>query len=167
MRFGRIIVLLAAMTLALSACSGGDIAGNIAEEVLEGQEGVGDVEIDENNGSVQIEVQDEDGDGSVIIGGGQIPDDFPIPVPDGGTVAMSISSEEGSSLTVSYPISEYDSLVSTYQRFVDDTGGDVTTLDSSNPRSKTWSVTTETESYYITVGDADPDVIVSIIVGTN
>jgi hypothetical protein len=80
---------------------------------------------------------------------------------------MSISSEEGSSLTVSYPISEYDSLVSTYQRFVDDTGGDVTTLDSSNPRSKTWSVTTETESYYITVGDADPDVIVSIIVGTN
>jgi hypothetical protein len=163
----RNAVVFAAMTLMIAACSGGDIAGNIAEEVLEGQEGVGDVEINENNGSVQIEVEDEDGEGSVVIGGGEVPADFPLPVPDGGTVAMSISSEEGASLTMTYPLSDYDSLVSTYQSFVDGTGGDVTTMESSDPRSKTWSVTTETESYYITVSESDPDAVVSLIVGSS
>jgi hypothetical protein len=163
MRIRRIVVVLAALTLTLSACSGGDIA----EEILEGQEGVGDVEIDENNGSLVIEVEDEDGDGSVVIGGGQVPDGFPLPVPDGGTVAMSMSSDEGSSVTVTYPISEYDSLVSTYQSFVDSTGGDVTTMDSSAPRSKTWSVATDTDAYYITVSESDPDAIVTMIVGSN
>lgn len=151
------------MTLVLTACSGADIA----EEILEGQEGVGDVEINENNGSVQIEVEDEDGEGSVVIGGGEVPADFPIPVPDGGTVAMAISSEDGSSVTISYPVSEYDSLVSTYQSFVDGTGGEMTTMESSAPRSKTWSVTTDTESFYITVSESDPDAIVSLIAGTN
>jgi hypothetical protein len=163
MRFGRVLVLLAAVILAMSACSGADVA----EQILESQEGVGDVDINENNGSVQIEVQDEGGEGSVVIGGGEVPADFPIPVPDGGTVAMAISTGDGASVTITYPASEYDSLVSTYQSFVDGSGGDVTTMDSSTPRSKTWSVTTETESYYISVSEGDPDAVVSLIVGTN
>jgi len=167
MRIRRTIVLLAATSLALSACSGGDIAGNIAEEVLEGQEGVGDVEIDENNGSVVIEVEDEEGGGSAVIGGGDVPDGFPIPVPDGGNVNFTSSSEEGSSVNVTYPISEYDSLVATYQAFADSTGGDVTTYETSNPNSQTWLVSTETESYSISVTESDPDANVFLVAGSN
>jgi hypothetical protein len=161
------MVLLAAMTLALSACSGGDIAGNIAEEVLEGQEGVGDVEIDENNGSIVIEVEDEDGGGSAVIGGGDVPADFPIPVPDGGTVNFSSTAEEGSTFNITYPVSEYDSLVATYQSFADGVGGDVTTYNTTNPKSQTWLVSTDSESYSISVTESGTDVNVFLVAGSN
>jgi hypothetical protein len=167
MRFRRTIVLLSAMTLALSACSGEDIAGNIAEEVLENQEGVGDVEIDENNGSIVIEVEDEDGGGSAVIGGGDVPDDFPIPVPDGGSVNFSSSNEQGTSLNITYPVSEYESLVATYQTFADGVGGDVTTYNTTNPNSQTWLVSTETESYSISVTESGSDANVFLVTATN
>ena len=163
MRIRRTIVVLAAITLALSACSGGDIAGNIAEEVLENQEGVGDVEIDENNGSVVIEVEDEEGGGSAVIGGGDVPDGFPIPVPDGGTVAAVFTQDSDATVTLTYPASEYDSLVATYQAFVDGTGGDVNTFTSSNPASTTWTVTVDDEAYNISVTEGDPDVTVFLV----
>jgi len=167
MRFKRTMVLLSAMTLALSACSGEDIAGNIAEEVLEGQEGVGDVEIDENNGSIVIEVEDEDGGGSAVIGGGEVPDDFPIPVPDGGNVNFSSSTDQGTSLNITYPVSEYDSLVATYQSFADGVGGDVTTYNTDNPKSQTWLVSTDTESYSISVTESGSDANVFLVTGIN
>jgi len=156
-------MVLAATMLALSACSGADIA----EGILESQEGVGDVEIDENSGSVVIEVEDEEGGGSAIIGGGEVPDDFPIPVPDGGTVTFSTTADEGSSLNITYPISEYDSLAATYQSFADGVGGSVTTYETSNPKSQTWLVSTDTESYSISITESDPDVNVFLIAGSN
>jgi len=159
MRIRRIIVVLAALTLALSACSGGDIA----EEILEGQEGVGDVEIDQNNGSVVIEVEDEDGGGSAVIGGGEVPDGFPIPVPDGGTVVSVFTQDADAIVTLTYPASEYDSLVATYQGFVDGTGGEVNTFTSSNPASVTWTVSADGESYNISVTEGDPDATVYLV----
>lgn len=163
MRFRRITVVLAALTLALSACSGEDIAGDIAEEVLEEQEGVGDVDIDENNGSIVIEVEDEDGGGSAVIGGGDVPDGFPIPVPDGGTVVSVFTQDADAILTLTYPASDYDSLVATYQDFVDGTGGDASTFTSSNPASVTWNVSVDGESYSISVTEGDPDTTVYLV----
>jgi hypothetical protein len=158
MRFLRIIALLAATALALVACSGGDLA----EEIIESQDGVGDVEINENNGSVQIEVEDEDGN-TAIIGGGEVPDGFPIPVPDGGTVAAVFSQGSDATVTLTYPASEYDSLVAAYQDFVDGTGGEVNTVTSSSPASVTWNVTVDNAYYNISVYEGDPDVTVYLV----
>jgi hypothetical protein len=159
MRFLRTIILLAVTALALVACSGGDLA----EEILENQEGVGDVEIDENNGSVVIEVEDEEGGGSAVIGGGEVPADFPIPVPDGGTVAAVFTQDSDATVTLTYPASEYDSLVATYQDFVDGTGGEVNTVTSSSPASVTWNVTVGSAYYNISVAEGDPDVAVYLV----
>lgn len=162
MRIRRCIVLLAALTLTLSACSGADVA----EGILENQEGLGDVEIDENNGSVVIEVDDEDGGGSAVIGGGDVPDGFPIPVPDGGTVVSVFTQDADAIVTLTYPASEYDSLVSAYQDFVDGSGGEVSTVTSSNPSSITWNVTVEGSYYNISVSEGDPDTTVYLVTST-
>jgi hypothetical protein len=158
-RFLRTIILLAVTALAFAACSGGDLA----EEIIESQDGVGDVEISENNGSVVIEVEDEEGDGSAVIGGGEVPADFPIPVPDGGDVAAVFTQGSDATVTLTYPASEYDSLVATYQDFVDGTGGEVNTFSSSNPASVTWNVTVDNAYYNISVTEGDPDVTVYLV----
>ena len=158
MRFLRTVVLVAVTAFALVACSG----GNVAEEILEGQEGVGDVEINENNGSVQIEVEDEDGN-TAVIGGGEVPDGFPIPVADGGDVAAVFTQGSDATVTLTYPAGDYDSLVATYQEFVDSTGGEVNTSTTSNPASTTWNVTVDNASYNISVFEGDPDVTVYLV----
>ncbi|HEY6628712.1 MAG TPA: hypothetical protein VI193_07010 [Acidimicrobiia bacterium] len=158
MRFLRTIVLVVVTAFALVACSGGDVA----EQILEGQEGVGDVEINENNGSVVIEVEDEDGN-TAVIGGGEVPDGFPIPVADGGNVAAVFAQGSDATVTLTYPASEYDSLVATYQEFVDSTGGEVNTFTSSDPESVTWTVTTADAGYNISVSKGDPDVSVFLV----
>ncbi len=158
MRFMRTIVLPVVAVLALAACSGGDVA----EQILESQEGVGDVDINENNGSVQIEVEGEDGE-TAVIGGGEVPEGFPIPVPDGGDVASVFTQGSDATVTLTYPASEYDSLVATYQAFVDGTGGDVNTFTSSDPESITWTVTTSDAGYNISITEGDPDVSVFLV----
>jgi hypothetical protein len=158
MRFLRTVVLVAITGFALVACSGGDVA----EQILESQEGVGDVEINENNGSVQIEVEDEDGN-TAVIGGGEVPADFPIPVPDGGSVAAVFTQGSDATVTLTYPASEYDSLVATYQDFVDGTGGEVNKVTSSSPASVTWNVTVDNAYYNISVYEGDPDVTVYLV----
>jgi hypothetical protein len=158
MRFLRTTVVVVVAVFAMAACSGGDVA----EQILESQEGVGDVDINENNGSVQIELEGEDGE-TAVIGGGEVPEGFPIPVPDGGTVAAVFTQDSDATVTLSYPASEYDSLVATYQSFVDGTGGDVNTFTSSDPESITWTVTTSDASYNISVTEGDPDVTVFLV----
>ena len=87
------------------------------------------------------------------------PTDFPIPVPDGGTVVLCSARRmpEDQSSHITYPVSEYDSLVATYQSFVDGIGGDVTTFNTDKPRSQSPGlVSTETESYNISVTESGP-----------
>lgn len=121
------------------------------------------VQIDENSGSVVIEVEDEEGGGSAVIGGGEVPADFPIPVPDGGTVVAVFTQDSDATVTLTYPASEYDSLVATYQAFVDGTGGEVNTFTSSNPASITWTATADDAAYNISVTEGDPDVTVFLV----
>ena len=90
----RWVVLSGALVVTLAACS----STTVTEQILEGQEGVGNVEIDEEDGNVKIEIESEDGEASVVIGGGEVPDGFPIPIADGGTV-MAVG-EQGSEATV-------------------------------------------------------------------
>jgi hypothetical protein len=107
--------------LVLGACSGGEIA----EEVIENQEGVQDVDIDEDSGEINIDTDD----GSATFGGGEIPDGFPIDVPDGGEVQAVIESDGGASVTIVYP--------------GNDSGMEVANrTESSNPSVVAWILTT-------------------------
>lgn len=79
-----------AATLGLTGC--GDVAERAAEEAIEQGSG-GDVDLNLEDDSLSIEGED----GSLSIGGGEMPEDFPadVTLPDGGTVVAGSSFEQG------------------------------------------------------------------------
>jgi len=123
----RNLVAAAAIAMLISACSsGGD---EVTEQILEGQEGVGDVEITDDGAT--IEVEGEDG-GTVSIGSGEIPDDFPVPVPSGGDVTFTAFSDEGSMVNLVYSGDQLEALVSEYESWMESEGFEVTRSDTTS-----------------------------------
>lgn len=118
----RLLIVLGATVMVVGACGG--IAENAAESIIEQaieSEGGGDVDIDfdgAGDGEFNVSVDGEDGELSYSVGGGEMPTDFPIPMPDGGNVLSSSTQESGDdryqAVVVEYPGGEYDSLVSEY-----------------------------------------------------
>ncbi len=150
--------LLASGMLLLGACSPGE---ELAEQIAESQEGVGDVEIDEDSGEVSVE-SDE---GSATFGGGELPDDFPIDMPEGGDVQSVIEQEDAVIVSVSYG-DDFSTIVDHFQGWIDDNGLDVINrFESSDPQSIAWSVEDEIRGYNITVATADETVQVTIMTG--
>jgi hypothetical protein len=155
----RLALVLAAFGLVVvTACSGGDIA----EEIIESQEGVGDVEIDEESGEVSVETDD----GNVVIGGGDIPDDFPIDVPAGGQVLGVI--EQGENATVSLVYQEsFEQISGYFSDWIGSSGVEVVNeFESSTPQSVVWTLQDGEQGYSISVADlGDGGVQVTLIVG--
>ena len=158
----RVWILMATtLALTLAACS----PATLTEQILESQEGVGNVEIDEDDGSVKIEIEDEDGDASVVLGGGEVPDGFPIPIADGGTVVAVM--EQGSEATVSltYDSGDFDAIKSFYEQWIDSSGfGVVNKFETSAPKSISWGLEDGDVSYNITVSEAGEDLFVNLFV---
>ncbi len=149
----RIAIGIAAGALALTACqSAGEV---LTEQIVEQVDGVGNVEIDADTGEVKIETDE----GDISIGGGDIPDDFPVPVPDGGEVMTVFASPDGGSVTVSYAIDRYDDLVSYYNDWTNGQPGEwnlntaTYTAGDQTTRSTSWYGTTANEDVAITVVD--------------
>ena len=149
----RIAIGLVASALALTACQGASEV--IAEQIAEQTDGVDNVEIDADTGEVKIETDE----GDITIGGGEIPDDFPVPVPDGGEVMTVFASPDGGSVTVSYAIDRYDDLVSYYNDWTNGQPGEwnlntaTYTAGDQTTRSTSWFGTTANEDVAITVVD--------------
>ena len=129
------LIPLTAVALLLAACSS---AVEVAtEQLAESSDGVSNVAIDD--GEVTVEFEDEEGGGSMVIGGGEVPADLPVPVPDGGTVTSSLVQEGSYAVSLWYPADRYDSLVAFYSDWV--AGQPTENLQetqSSNPRSNGW-----------------------------
>ena len=165
MRFGasRPFLGLVAVMLVLAACSGAEVA----EKVIESQEGVGDIEIEENDGTVALEFEDEEGTVSGVFGGGEIPADFPVPVPDGGTVTAVLTQAGNTSVALSYAQSEFESLKSFYADYVE---GKTVLLEaaSADPPAATWIVEVEGGSINITVADSGSttEVVIAVVSDT-
>ena len=121
----RIAVVVFAAALVLTACQ--SASEKLAEQIVEQAEGVSDVDINTDTGEVNI-VTDE---GSISIGGGEIPDDLAVSLPDGYTVISVFSSPEGSSVSVTYPPDRWEGLVSYFGGWVDGQSGDWNTSSSS------------------------------------
>lgn len=108
----RIAIAIVALALILAGCQSvsENIAENIAENLAEGVEGVGDVDIDTESGEISIKTDD----GAITIGGGEIPDGFPIPAPDGYIVASVFTNDESSNVSLAYPGADFAAIETFY-----------------------------------------------------
>ncbi len=168
--------LIMASLLIVTSCASAteSLTENLTEEVIERAieseaDGDQDVEIDldfsgENEeGSFQLDVTDENGDeGSLSLGGGEIPEDLIVPVPDGGTVIMS-STEDSSEATYIYFINAYEEgryqeLVDFYEAWLDDNGYEYSSMNLDHDEFKMMN--------YGTTGDGTESVHISINVYT-
>ena len=105
----RIALGFVALTLVLTACQ--SAAEVITEQAIEEAVG-GDVKVDTDSGEVSVETDD----GAITIGGGELPEGFPIPLPDGYDVAAVFTSDRSSTVSVSYPNGDFAAI----QAFFDD-----------------------------------------------
>lgn len=150
--------LLITSVLALAACSPGE---ELAEQIAESQEGVGDVEIDEDSGEFSVETDE----GSASFGGGELPDDFPVDIPDGGNVQSVIEQEDGVITTVSYE-EDFSAIAEHFEAWVDNSGMEVVNrFESSNPQSITWALEDGDTGHNITVAAVDETVQVTVLAG--
>lgn len=158
----RTAIVMTSLFLAVAACSPG---GTLAEQVLESQEGIENVEIDEDTGEVKIEVEGEDG-GSLSVGGGDVPDDFPIPIPDGGEIRSVFETEDEANVQASYGSGDFDAIKTFYEDWSASAGDEVQgTFETSDPPSYSVTVIDGDRSYSIGVAQVGDEVIVNAFVG--
>lgn len=158
----RNLIAYTALVVAITACSPG---GTLAEQVLEGQEGIENVEIDEDSGEVKIEVQgDGDEGGSFIIGGGDVPDGFAIDVMGGGEVEGVFQQPGSDSVSLVYSAS-FDEVKKFYEDWVANSGfAETYKLESSDPKQINWALTDgEAATYSVTVSEGSGEVAVILI----
>jgi hypothetical protein len=137
----RMAVGFVALALVLTACQSAaeNLAENITEQIVEQGEGVGDVDIDLESGQVNLETED----GAITIGGGEVPDGFGIPFPDGYQVTSVFTNDESAAVSLAYPGGNYDEIVSFYDdwtsqqpsewsKSTSSVSGDEGSLDSAN-----------------------------------
>jgi len=119
----RTMLLVAALALVVAAC--GSASETIAEQIAESNDGISDVDIDDDTVSFNVET-DDGGEAQVVIGGGEIPDDFPAPVPPGGTVGFTSFQSAGDGslalVAITYPADQFDSLAATYELWLSSEG---------------------------------------------
>lgn len=127
----RMAIGFVALALLLTACQSAaeTIAENLTEQIAEQAEGVGDVDIDLESGEVNLETDE----GAITIGGGEVPDGFPIAFPDGYQVTSVFTNDESASVSLAYPGGNYDEIVSFYD-------------DWTSQQSSEWSKSTSSVS---------------------
>lgn len=108
----RMAIGFVALTLVLTACQSAaeNLAENITEQIAEQVDGVGDVDIDLDSGQISLETED----GAITIGGGEMPDGFAIPAPDGYKVTSVFTNDESASVSLAYAGADFDKLVTFY-----------------------------------------------------
>lgn len=135
----KLAIVVAAVALMVSACQAA--SEQLTEQILEQQDGVSDVEIDAGSGQVSLETDE----GSISIGGGEIPSGFAIPFPDGYDVASVFDTDSDTAVTVTYPADRYDEIVAFFENWTSGQAGEwnhaSNTFDSADGqtiRSTSW-----------------------------
>lgn len=121
----RLAIGLVAGALVLTACQAA--SETLTEQALEQIDGVDGVDIDVDSGEVSLETDE----GKVTVGGGEIPDNFGIPLPDGYEVMSVFTSGEAANVTLSYAGADYDTIVAFFE-------------DWTSSESEEWSKSTST-----------------------
>jgi hypothetical protein len=147
----RLAIGLVAGALVLTACQ--SASETLTERALEQIDGVDGVDIDVDSGEVSLETED----GKVTIGGGEVPDGFDIPLPDGYVVNSVFTNEETKTVGVYVEGADFDEIVGFYQGWIDSQAGEWTEAysettgleDGNTLRNQSW--TSEESSSFITV----------------
>ena len=168
----RFVPVVLGVSLILAACQ--SASETIAEQLAEQVEGVDNVEIDTDTGQVKIETDE----GSVTIGGGELPDDFPVPLPDGYQVASVFTADGTSAVSLAYPEGDFDEIVAffddwtssqptTWTKSTSSVSGDEGTIDSANWFEDEGSSFISISSFCIVPDDSvDPENCVAVNVNT-
>lgn len=181
MRIARLVIAGSALVLLISACGGQSAEEALLEEILENSgEDIGDIDIGSgDDGDFSINIQGEDGedisvtgsgdDGNFEItvegdegetmtfGGGDIPEGLTVPVPDGGEVTMSLTSDQDISVALQYPQSAFDQVVAFYDSNLDSSSDSVDRYESTmsteqgTVRSVNWNE--KAYAWVVTVSD--------------
>ena len=118
----RIALGIVALALVLAACQ--SAAEVITEQAIEEAVG-GDVKVDTDSGEISVETDD----GAITIGGGELPEGFPVPLPDGYEVTAVFTSGRSSTVSLSYPNGDFAAI----EAFFDDwTSGESDEWTKSN-----------------------------------
>ncbi len=152
------------LTILVAACS--SVAENITERAIEA-EGGGEVDIDFNDDEATIEFSDgaDEGSGTMTIGGSELPDGFPMPVPDGYEVSSTSSFTENAvtrfSVVVIWDRDDFDRVRDFYEDYFSDLP-DVSRSEFSSEGTTTlsWSTSDFLTSVNVTRNDRE---VVAII----
>ena len=158
MSMRRVVLASVVLTMVLAACGTA-----VTEQLIESQEGVENFDVSENDGTVVLEFEDEEGEVSAVIGGGELPANFPIPVPDGGDVVAVVDSGGDQSASITYPSSEFNDIKDFYTNWAASTGEELNKFESSSPPSASWSIQDGDNTYSVSVADTGSEVFVTIL----
>jgi hypothetical protein len=88
----------------------------------------------------------------VVVGGGDLPDDFPVPVPPGGTVLATFQEAPASSASIEYPADQYEMVASFYKDFSTSAGIEIGDVSSRpDPPFTSWFLRHGDQVYTIVV----------------
>ena len=133
------IALILALTLVVAACGGTDDAANsIAEKIVEQASG-DSVDISTDDGGLTMSVEGDDGIETVSFNE-DLPDGFPLPVPDTYDVggAFTYETDTGTSYSVVIQVSadEFDAMKEMYESWMESEGFTVDTTELGDDTSK-------------------------------
>lgn len=167
----RTAIFFFAAALVLTACQ--SASEKLAEQIIEQSAGVSDVDIDIDTDTGEINIVTDEG--SISIGGGELPDDLAVPLPDGYSVTSVFSSPDGSAVSVTYAPDRWDELVSFFEDWAGGQSGDWNSTSSSfdsgsgqTQRMSGWygeTVSITVSDCFIDVGDVFDAVCVNVLSG--
>ncbi len=130
----RLLIVLVVLALVAVGCAKAaerTIEGAIEKQLEEEGGGNANVDISEDDGSVSIETDE----GSMQIGGGEIPSDFPLPVPEGAEVVSVISTSgetAGSQVSMTFDPDHFDDVATLYDDFFNEQDWEVSRSNSDS-----------------------------------
>ncbi|NOY56248.1 MAG: hypothetical protein GXP34_09715 [Actinobacteria bacterium] len=110
---GAAAVLVFAVAVTGCGAAAEKVSEKVAEKVIE-QAGGDSVDIQQSGSGDNTVIKVESEDGTMIIGGGELPENLTIPVPDGGEVNGSVSAPDTVTVSISYPNGDYEAIVKFY-----------------------------------------------------
>jgi len=170
----RLFVVLVVLATAAAGCARAveDALEGAVERQLEEESGSGNVNVDlnEDDGSVSIETDE----GSIEIGGAEIPNDFPLPLPEDYEVVSVVTQTgeaAGTLVTLGFDPVDFDVVAAMYEDFFNDQGWEVSLTNSSAGADKLAIIGAEGFglSASIIVGHTEGDDVATVIAqyGTN